>query len=415
MHDYTIFFKNQGGFERVVKELNKKYQSLGSFGGIIKLKDINDIEAKSLSKFLGYSLNVHDDVNISIKNFLKIMNNSRFSDFDINTLVEEFLEIKLVSNKENKINKKMEEENFYNEFIEKSTFGNKWLKEAIETKNNLYNLIHKRYLQNKLKLHNELENIINLISNLPKKKELLSVYAAKYTGDPHYLDLDSSHCLLFLYALAYLRKCDYPKSRKDKIDLLSEYNIEIDNLSNFVITYNLITDKEYLNAFAKNRESLILNMQNILNVGKFDSRDKMVFVFENPSILNEIMVNELNVCVIVTNGFINYGVYLILEKLIESGNKLFYNGDFDPEGLIIASNLKEKFADKIDFINYSMDDYFNCLSNSEISSKRLNKLKNVNDKELQVVKELLFTRKLAGYQENNKERIIASIRKKLDN
>ncbi|MEG0995110.1 MAG: DUF2399 domain-containing protein, partial [Bacilli bacterium] len=72
-----------------------------------------------------------------------------------------------------------------------------------------------------------------------------------------------------------------------------------------------------------------------------------VFIFENPSILNALLQLNVDASVIITSGNPNFVIYEIIEKLILSGNHLYYNGDFDPEGLLIAYKLKEKYYDQL--------------------------------------------------------------------
>lgn len=409
MHNYTEYFKSNKGFLRLMEGLLKKYKSLGTFSGVIKINNLTNEEVRCLSRFLGISLIEGENVVIPVKQFLKIMSNSKYSDFDISVLIKEYFNIELISNKDIKSKKESEELKFYDELSCDNTLGSKWLKDVILSKNDTYKLIHKRYIQNKTNLKKEIVNIVALINNLPSKKVPLSIYSAKYTQDPHYIDLDSTHSILFFHALMYISNSEYPITRESKIRLLNKYNIEIDNFSNFVITYNLFTDKKYINSFSLNKESLILNIQNIMNISSFNGINKKVFIFENPSILSEIMANQLNISVIITSGFINISVYLLLDKLIQNGNKLYYNGDFDPEGLLIANKLKEKYDKNIEFICYTKEDYYKCISNNIISKKRLNKLQNVNIEELDVIKKLLVNDKKSAYQENNKERIIKTI------
>ena len=409
MHSYTEYFKNNKGFTRLMEGLLQKYKSLGKFSGIIKINNLTEEEVITLSRFLGKSLIAGDTIEIKVKQFLDIMSNSKYYDFDINILVQEYFNIELVSNRDIKSKKESEESKFYVSLTLDNQLGSKWLKDTISCKNETYKLIHKRYLQNKTNLRKEIVNIQLLINNLPSKKVPLSIYAAKYTQDPHYIDLDSAHSILFFHALAYVDNSVCPLDRDSKIRLLDKYNIEIDNFSNFVITYNLLTDKEYINSFSKNRESLFLNMQNIMNIKCFSGINKKVFIFENPSILSEIMANGLNISVIITSGFINLSVYLLLDKLAESGNKLYYNGDFDPEGLLIANKLKEKYDKNIEFICYTKEDYYNCISHNVVTKKRLNKLQNVSVAELDMIKNLLICNNKVAYQENNKERIIKAI------
>lgn len=411
MHKYTKYFKSNSSYDRFINKLYEKYKSLGKFSGNIKLDNLDEEEAKVLSSFFASSYKKGDNIVISIKKFISIMNNSKYEDFDINTLVSEYLEVELITNKEDKDSFKKEEELFYKSIISNNNdVGEKWLLDIVNYKKQPYNLIHKRYNKNKDSLKIELTNVIKLINNLPSDKMLLSIYSSLYTEDPHYLDLDNNHSTLFFYALSYIDNSDYPTSREDKIKLLSKYNIEIDNISNFVITYGLISNREEINMFTKNKETLILNIQNIVNTLWLDTNKKRVFVFENPSILSEIIASNMEEAIIISGGFPNTSVYLLIDKLIENGNIIYYNGDFDPEGLIIADNLKKRYKDNLILFCYEDIDYENCISNKIISKNRISKLLKVNRKELIVIKNLLLENKKAGYQENNKERIMEFMR-----
>lgn len=410
MHNFTKYFKEEPGFDRFINKLYIKYKSLSKFSGTIKLDNITKDESIVLSRLFGTNYKQGEKISISIKKFISIMTNSKYIDFDIKTLVEEYLNIKLTTNKEDKETIIDKEEEFYQEIIKDNSIGSSWLKEIILAKLSPYKLIHQRYNKNRISLKKELINIINLIDNLPKEKTLLSIYASTYTKDPHYLDLDNNHSNLFFYALSYLNKTNYPNSREEKIKLLSTYNIEIDNISNYVITYNLLSDKEYINMFSYNKETLILNIQNIINTNYFDTKNKKVFIFENPSILTEIINKNIDIPVIISGGFPNTSVHLLIEKLIKTNNKLYYNGDFDPEGLIIANKLKERYKDNLNLFCYEEIDYNNCISKKKIEEKRLKKIEKINDNDLFIIKELLNKNKYSAYQENNKDRIIEFIK-----
>ena len=396
MKEYTKYFKDKKGYDRFITKIYEKYQSISRFSGTVKLNCLNDDEAYALSRLFGENYNSGDDIKISIKQFLKIMDKSKFKDFDIATFITEYLNVSLLTNKELKSNLIMAEDNFYQELIK----DNLVLKKIIN-KDNL--LIHQRYVKNKQKLKSDLINIINLLNHLPKEKTMISLYAATYTKDPHYLDLDSKASNLFISCLSILDNIDFPNTREGKIKLLYKHNIEMDNLSNYVLTYNLLSSRKWINDLSK--ETLILNIQNILNTNSFDSKLKKVFIFENPSILTKILYSDIDISVIISGGFPNNAVYLLIDKLIENGNKIYYNGDFDPEGLIIANKLKNKYQDRLELFCYDEIDYNNCKSNKIISNKRLNKMKKINDSKLIIIKNQLLKNKLAAFQENN-DRII---------
>lgn len=131
-----------------------------------------------------------------------------------------------------------------------------------------------------------------MLDNLPSKKTSLTLFASLYSNDPHYLDFSSDKSNLFINILADLAKVKLPFSNREKIELLSKFNLEIDLFSNNTLTYNLITDREEINEFQN--EALILNIQNILKTKTFSGIDGNVFILENPSLLSEIIKEKIN-------------------------------------------------------------------------------------------------------------------------
>lgn len=410
MHDYTKSLLEFKGIDRFVKGLYEKYRSLSKFSGFVKINNITKEEARDLSNIFGKKYDVGSNVTINVNKFITIMSNSRFIDFDINTFVSEYLGVSLITKKEEKNAFKDKEYNFYMEFVDKcSNIGEKWLKEVISKNIMPYQIIHRRYNKNKEELNDELQIIIKSLNNLPTDNVKLSIFAANNATDPHYYDFDSNHLNLLLYGLSYLLNVDFPNNREEKISLLQQFNIEVDNVSNFVITYNLLSDNKLVNEFSENNQSLILNTNNIVWINNFKSINNKVFVVENPSVLEKVIYDELKVSVIVSGGFLNSCVYKLLDKLIESGSTIYYNGDFDPEGLIIADRLKKKYKDNLVLFGYDFYNYNEDCDGVKISKSRLKKLDLVTCEELQFVKKKILESEYAIYQENNLSIIMGSI------
>ena len=166
-----------------------------------------------------------------------------------------------------------------------------------------------------------------------------------------------------------------------------------------------------LNVFEKQNQILNLNLDNIMHLENVDTENKKVYIFENPSILNTL--KNLNVPIIITSGIPNLAVYSLIKKLEKTGNKLYYNGDFDPEGLLIASKLKETFPN-LNLFCYETSNYHDIRTKEKISSSRIKKLDNINIEELRPIKELLIRCRHAVYQENNIESIRKFIQKDID-
>jgi len=390
------------GFHRLFELLKIKYVSLGRYSGTVTLKNITEEESRDLSNFFGTRIKVGTDYQTSFQKITKKLMETKFRDFDWEGLFIEYFEDIIVTKANEKSIKKINEENFFNEIIENNK-NNKYiadLKEIINTSNDVYKLLRQKYKNNPDKLKEELNNVMLLLNNISNKPITLPVYAS-LTGNPHFLDLNTQTSNLFFKVLAFIKKIEYPSKTKDRVDVLSEINVYIDSISNYVITYKLIGD-DMLNIFEKQNQILNLNLDNIMHLENVDTENKKVYIFENPSILNTL--RNLNVPIIITSGIPNLAVYSLIKKLEKTGNKLYYNGDFDPEGLMIASKLKETFPN-LNLFCYETSDYDDIRTKEKISSSRIKKLDNINIEALQPIKELLIKYRHAVYQENNIESI----------
>ena len=80
-------------------------------------------------------------------------------------------------------------------------------------------------------------------------------------------------------------------------------------------------------------------------------------------------------------------------------HNFYYHGDFDPEGLLIAQRLKERYGESLQLWNYRADWYERYLSDVNLSEVRMKKLEKVYLPELLEVKMQMQKRKRAAYQE----------------
>lgn len=400
--DLAKYFKSKNGINRLMTSLKNKYISLSRISGTITLTNITEEESLDLGDLLGKRIEIGTDLKTSFKEITKKINEGKYAGFDWLNLFNNYFNEKIITKEEQKVAGINNMYNFFEIFYVENK-NKKYINEIrniLITDNNINYLIKKKYNKDKISLKAELNNILLLLDNIPNTPTALAVYSAK-TGDPHYLDLNKSTSNLFIKILARLKNIEYNDSTEGKISILSEINIYTDPLSNYVITYKL-TGNDILNTLSNLHEVINLNLLNINNLEKIDSLNKKVFIFENPSILNSL--KNLNVPIVITSGIPNVSLYQLLDKLTKSNNIIYYNGDFDPEGLIIAQKIKEKFPNLILFC-YDTIDYNICKSNNKLSDSRLKKLDNININELQAIKNLLFINKTSAYQEKNINRI----------
>lgn len=393
--NYLDYFKNNRGFERFMVRAKEKYQSYGKVTGTITLYNITYEESISLTDFFARKFEEGKTYKIKISEFNKVLERSKFQDFEFTDyFYNTYDDFSYLTNTLKK--RKFQEEFIL--FIEDLLleFNSDKLKEFfIENINKNFSTmrnIRKKFKEDRKTLKKELLVIDKLLSNIPDKITYLPIYAS-ITSNPHYLDYNATSSSLFYKILSNILDEEIPTTNLDKTKLLEKINVYTDPLSNYVITYNLVYDRKM--PF----DVLNLNIDNISKLNNITGKDNKIFIFENPSILNYLKDKDLDISIIITSGIPNLAFYKLLEN-INRNTTLYYNGDYDPEGLLIADKLNNKYSN-IKLFLYDRKSYLNTKPSVNISNNRLHKLELVKSKELQEVKRLLLENKKCGYQENN--------------
>lgn len=408
MNECVNYFKSLPGFKRFMSELRKKYEKYGKFSGLVKISNITDIEKRDLEKFFGESYKLGSNVRISIKMFNKKMANTKFSSCNLYDLVREYYGIDEILTKNEK--KHLMEDayvDYLNDTLNKikdSDFRD-YLVYVAQGGSNTSRIIRKRYKSDKMYFRDMLFKMDLLFCNIPKVATSIPMFAS-ITGNPHFLDFNTSSGALFIRFLSEMKE-KRVNTLEDKLKLLESINVYNDTLSNQTLTYNLLGNGA-LEEFNK-LGPVSLNLDNIGCLDKIYGIGNKIFVFENPSMLNYF--KGKNVSIIITSGMPNLSFYKLLEK-IDEGTSVYYNGDYDPEGLVIANKIKLMFP-KVELFCYSEKDYNRTVPSEEINKSRMHKLDGVNSFSLNHVKWAIMEKGLAGYQENNVKSIEKFIDKKM--
>jgi len=110
------------------------------------------------------------------------------------------------------------------------------------------------------------------------------------------------------------------------------------------------------------------------------------------------MTEDISVTLLCTSGQPNYSSLIILDKLYKSDTEIYYSGDFDPEGLQIADNLKYRYDGGLNFFGMNVDNYLRIIGNISFH-ERLGKLNTITSKELKPLVDEMLIHGKAGYQE----------------
>ncbi|NMA69410.1 MAG: DUF2399 domain-containing protein, partial [Desulfitobacterium sp.] len=142
----------------------------------------------------------------------------------------------------------------------------------------------------------------------------------------------------------------------------------------------------YLASAYTERVTLNLPLREIVKLGKVipgDPKLDRVYVVENSGVFSALIDHFEDYCekahketlemiqveaserppnppLICTHGQFKLASLLLLDKLAASGIKIFYSGDFDPEGILMLDRLKQRYSELLIPWHYSLKDYRTC-------------------------------------------------------
>lgn len=425
LEECVCYFKKRDVYKKLFSALRKKYASLGHMGGVIKLSGLSSDEKYDLEGFFKKDLHAEEDVKISYAFMEKSLKNSKFAPLSWEEILTAYFKEQLIINKD----KKEKELNNRNSFFEECALNcnNKivlnWFLHVFKEKGKGSQIIFKMYNEDKKELELFLNKLFLALGKLPcfeKKMLLLPVFAAKTTGNPHFFDLRTSACKLLLSFIEYLLEnknfCEFNIGDTDGLsgieyteNLLYSVGILKDNVSNTCLVYGLhgvkkdgSIHKGMEGAFIE-REPVQVTLKTLsslecLCTGNSMQEIKEIYVVENPAVFSYLTDTYPDGVFICGNGQFKLAFYITLE-LLKGKYTIFYAGDFDADGLMIAQKLKNRYPSQVVLWEYNEEYYKRYLSDVQLDNKALAKLEKVVVKELQPVKNSLLKYKMAAYQE----------------
>lgn len=126
-----------------------------------------------------------------------------------------------------------------------------------------------------------------------------------------------------------------------------------------------------------------------------------VLIVENPSVYAMLCGQWKESCALLCmNGQPRLSSLLLLDLFAKAKMEVWYAGDFDPEGLLIAQKLKQYYQGEFYYWHMTAADYEKSRSLEVISPRRLKILEKIVDEQLMETAEAIKVEKVAGYQEN---------------
>ncbi len=416
------YLSDNAVLKRLMSGFREKYASLGKAGGNVVLSGLKEKDIEVLEGFFGKNYHGRKSVSISAEKFQNALNASRYTGISLEELLAAYFQGVLKSKKEQRQEEDQDREAFFREAGEcfAHTIGQAWLLDVIEKGETPNRLLNYSYKQSKETTRRLLAHLLAAINGLPVfmgKVEYLAVFAARTTGNPHYFDEGKDAAALLQYGIQYALKQEGIAEKRplQRAELYLMAGICKDDISNYTVVYGVRGWKRDgslhmgMEGFRQLEESMHLALVSIAQLERINCGER-IYVFENPSVYGTLIAEAKGNCgYMCLNGQPNLAGLLLLDLLAKEGTKIFYSGDFDPEGLGIAQRLKDRYGKQLSFFLMNPENYIKVISLKDISERRLKMLDRITDSQLLEIAAEMKLRKRAAYQESLLEEYIKSL------
>jgi uncharacterized protein (TIGR02679 family) len=415
------YFKENTGFKRLFQGIREKYRSLGTLGGTVYLNNLTKEERDAFSGLFRKDYYSKNSASIKVENVIKSLAETKFQGVDFEKALIGYFGGTLLTKKEERDFHEADRATFFDEFLSDfvATRAYDWLVSVLESRSNAYRVISAKYKRDREGLREILSFVMKGLNELsfdPMYPTRLALFSSTISKDPHTFDLDGDGGNLLLYGIIYFLKSKYPQDAEDKAELLYRAGIIKDEISNYTTLSGLIGYKNGKNhlgwkGFYEGLEPLQVSLWNLSNIDYVMSPSRKVFVFENPTVFSEVLqsTKSKNPSLICTYGQIKLASLVLLDKLKEHVDFIYYSGDFDPEGLLIADRLKDRYGEKLVLWRYGVENYEHIKSDKAIEASRMKKLDKIKSPEIKIMAYRMKEEGYAAYQELLTERYVEDI------
>lgn len=446
------YFRQRPVFGRLLRGFREKYRSYGKFAGTVILKNLKETERDDLEGFLLRNYHGKKSASVSAERFERALEESRFAGISGKDVLELYFQEPVQGKKEQRQQEEQQWENLLSRVKSENAqagLSMQWISEmqmqgGAAEEFSVY--LKKRYRESG-KGFAEAERMLRLgmrildalpagkmaarasdsrnrerkIENTAEGKGIryLAVFAAEITGNPHAFDdgtKDGKYLELLVKWYVRHRKpesessglekwAEFPAYRKQRLYLRA--GILRDDVSNYALAAGVrAEDREGklhagMEGFFEEGEPVQIPLSVIAEWKSAFCPENRMYIVENPSVYAVLCGKWNRRCgLMCMNGQPRFSSLLLLDLLAESGTEVWYAGDIDPEGLLIAQRLKRYYRGKFHLWHMSAEDYKICISGEELSQRRIRMLDRVDEPELRETAELVKQKGKAGYQEN---------------
>lgn len=406
-------------FRQFMDLWKQQYIKYGTCKGSILLP-INSQNQSDLENLMGEDYFGKKEVKISYTKLKKALKETRYAECDFNDVLMLYFESSIATKKEIKDKKEKEILTFFDTLMKIEGKSSYWIQTVYLNREGPYIRFIQEMQTDQKRCLKQLSEVMYALNALPvweKKKMNLSVFASTYTKNPHAFDKGSFYRYGLIQGILFLLGIKKSENTSlEENEILYQAGLYQDGISNYcsIARLKAIDQNGQCHSgwegFYHSWEALNINMDNLLSIQGIVPCQK-VYIVENPSIFQALLKalkekKKTEIALICTNGQLNYSAYLLLDLIQKAHISMVYSGDMDPEGLLIAQRLVNRYP-SLHLWHYEIDDYKAALSNQKASEKRMQMLKQIQEEALcKVIEQMQENNNRIAYQENILKRYI---------
>lgn len=409
-------------FSEFMQLWKKQYEKYGTCKGSIDLV-LDDSNRECISGLMGKDYYGVDCVHITFRQLQKAILNTKYENCDFNEVLKMYFNHDILTNKNRQEQEQMRIQNIFKHLLEQEGKSQQWIHHIYTDHDSVYVRIVQASKENEQKCINTVDVVMKALNQLPMwqdKKENISIFASLHTKNPHAFDKNTFPYYLLMHGIVYFLKVDFPKTNLEQNEILYRAGLYQDGISNYCSIARLQALNENYQphlgwtGFYDSYEALNVNMDNLLHIRSIVYCDR-VYVVENPAVFQALlkMIKKEKIekiGLVCTNGQLNYSAYLLLDILVSSNVETYYSGDMDPEGLLIADKIKQRYP-SIKLWCYDVRHYEISKSKEQAADQRMHMLDALKDETLiRIGKCINENKNRVGYQENMIEEYYDSFR-----
>lgn len=412
MNEEFCQYLSDNEFSEFMQLWKKQYEKYGTCKGSIDLV-LDDSNRECISGLMGKDYYGVDCVHITFRQLQKAILNTKYENCDFNEVLKMYFNQRVLTNKYRQEQEQMRVQNIFKQFFKQEGKSRQWIYNTYTNRDSVYIRIVQASKENEQKCINTVCVVMKALNHLPmweNKKENISLFASYHTKNPHAFDKNTFAYYLMMHGIVYFLKVDFPKTNLEQNEILYRAGLYQDGISNYCSVARLQAFNEnnqpHLGwaGFYDSYEALNVNMDNLLHIHFITCCDR-VYIVENPSVfqalLKKIKKEKIEkIGLVCTNGQLNYSAYLLLDILVNSNVEIYYSGDMDPEGLLIADKIKQRYP-SIKLWCYDVRQYEISKSKEQATDQRMHMLDALKDEALiRIGKCISENKNRVGYQEN---------------